>query len=265
MTEPLFLEERRRVILDDLNKNGRVSVKSLSERLRVSAVTIRQDLRALEDEGLLERTYGGAVSKQYSSMLGGISELSFEVRRRKAEEEKLAIAQAASALVQDGYGIGLDASTTAFAMTSFLRRFDGLTIVTNSLLIAQQFLDTPRIQVIMPGGRLRRDSVALVDSPETIPELNLNLGFFGARGLSLQAGITDISPEETEMKRALFQRCMAAVILIDSSKWGQVSPYTYAALNQVDRIITSEAAPSDAVEQFRQAGVRVDQVMVPAF
>jgi DeoR/GlpR family transcriptional regulator of sugar metabolism len=258
MTEPLFLEERRRAILDDLTKNGRVSVKSLSEQLGVSAVTIRQDLRALEDEGLLERTYGGAVVKQLTPVFGGVTELSFEVRRRKSEEEKQLIARSAAELVQDGYGIALDASTTAFAMTPYLKRRDGLTIVTNSLLVAQQFLDTPRIQVIMPGGRLRRDSVALVGDPQSLPELHLNLGFFGARGLSLQTGITDISPEETEMKRALLQHCIAAVVLIDGSKWGQVTPYTYASLQQVSRIITSSSAPIEHVEKFRQSGIQVE-------
>jgi DeoR family fructose operon transcriptional repressor len=258
MTEPLFLEERRRAILDDLTKNGRVSVKSLSEQLGVSAVTIRQDLRALEDEGLLERTYGGAVSKQLTPVLSGMSELSFDVRRRKAEVEKQAIARAAAELVQDGFGIALDASTTVFAMTPYLKRRDALTIVTNSLLVAQQFLDTPRIQVIMPGGRLRRDSVALVGNPRSLPQLHLNLGFFGARGLSLQTGITDISPEETEMKRALLEHCINAVILIDGTKWGQVTPYTYASLQQVGRIITSSGAPLDHIERFRKAGTEVE-------
>jgi DeoR/GlpR family transcriptional regulator of sugar metabolism len=223
MTEPLFLEERRRAILDDLTRNGRVSVKSLSVQLGVSAVTIRQDLRALEDEGLLERTYGGAVVKQIAPAFSG---------------------------------------TTAFAITPYLKRLDGLTIVTNSLLVAQQFLDTPRIQVIMPGGRLRRDSVALVGHPESLPQLHLNLGFFGARGLSLQTGITDISPEETEMKRALLQHCIDAVVLIDGTKWGQVTPYTYATLQQVGRIITSPNAPREHVEKFRQAGIVVEVVEI---
>jgi DeoR/GlpR family transcriptional regulator of sugar metabolism len=262
MTEPLFLEERRRAILDDLTRNGRVSVKSLSVQLGVSAVTIRQDLRALEDEGLLERTYGGAVVKQIAPAFSGMTELSFEVRRRKSEEEKQAIARAAAELVQDGFGIALDASTTAFAITPYLKRLDGLTIVTNSLLVAQQFLDTPRIQVIMPGGRLRRDSVALVGHPESLPQLHLNLGFFGARGLSLQTGITDISPEETEMKRALLQHCIDAVVLIDGTKWGQVTPYTYATLQQVGRIITSPNAPREHVEKFRQAGIVVEVVEI---
>ncbi|MBC8099772.1 MAG: DeoR/GlpR transcriptional regulator [Armatimonadetes bacterium] len=257
MSEPLFLEERRRTILDNLERFGRVSVKALSEQLSVSAVTIRQDLRALEDEGLLERTYGGAVPRILSPNFPLIPELSFDARRKRQEAEKHAIARAAADLVQNGYGIALDASTTAFALTPYLKRFDGLTIVTNSLIIAQQFLDSPRIQVIMPGGRLRRDSIALVGSPETLPALNLTLGFFGARGLSVAAGITDISPDETEMKQALIAHCSAVVVVIDSSKWGQVTPYTYATAETVNRIITTDQAPPDEVAAFRDIGVLV--------
>lgn len=262
MTEPLFLEERRRAILDNLEKFGRVSVKTLSDQLNVSAVTIRQDLRALEDEGFLERTYGGAVIRTASPLMPQIPELSFDNRRKKQHTEKQAIARAASAMVQDGYGIALDSSTTAFALTPYLKRFDGLTIMTNSLMVTQQFLDTPRIQVVMTGGRLRRDSIALVDSPDTLPDLNLNIGFFSARGLSVQAGITDISPEETEMKRALINHCLTKVILIDSTKWGQVTPYTFIAAHEIARIITTDQASPEHIAPFRDAGIPVEIVKV---
>lgn len=246
------------MILEYLENNGRVSVKSLSDQLNVSEVTIRQDLRALEAEGLLERTYGGAVLR--SANVPNPPELSFDVRRKKLETEKATIARAAAGLVRDNYGVALDASSTAFHMASYLKRFDGLTIVTNSLTIAQQFLDTPRIQVMMPAGRLRRDSIALVGRPTTLPDINLNIGFFGARGLTLKTGATDISPEEAEMKRALIAHCLQTVVLIDSTKWGQISPFTYVDTANVSQIITSERAPKEYVAEFQAAGVSVTSV-----
>jgi DeoR/GlpR family transcriptional regulator of sugar metabolism len=262
MTPPLFLEERRRVIMEYLESIGRVSVKSLSEQLDVSEVTIHQDLRALEAEGLLERTYGGAVLR--SANMPNPTELSFDVRRKKLEAEKVAIARAATALVRDGYGVALDASTTAFYMTPYLKRFDGLTIVTNSLAIAQQFLDAPRIQVILPAGRLRRDSIAIVGRPTTFPDINLNIGFFGARGLTLQTGVTDISPEEADMKRALIGHCLQTIILIDSTKWGQIAPFTYVEMGKITQIITSERAPRDLVAEFQATGVKVQIAPIQA-
>jgi DeoR/GlpR family transcriptional regulator of sugar metabolism len=254
MAETLFLEERRRVILEQLKRDGRVSVKELSDHLNVSAVTIRQDLRALEDEGLLERTYGGAMARTVNVL----PEVAFEVRREANRSEKSAMGKAAAALVQEGYGIALDASTTAFALAAYLRGFHNLTVVTNSLMIAQQFLDNPRIEVILPGGKLRRDSASVVGNPNSLPNINLTIGFFSARGLSMDAGLTDISPEQAEIKKALLARCLTAVALIDSSKWGQVLPYTYAPIQKMSRIITTDKTAPEMIAQFRAVGVMVD-------
>lgn len=257
MAETLFLEERRRTILDNLKRYGRVSVKELSEKLSVSAVTIRQDLRALEEEGLLERTYGGAMLRTF---VPAAPEVAFDVRRESFQAEKDVMGKAAASLVQDNFGVALDASTTAFAITPFLKTFDNLTVVTNSLMIAQAFTDSPRINVILPGGKLRRDSASLVGNPDSLPDINLNIGFFSARGLSLEAGLTDISPEQAEIKRAMIARCIHVIALIDSSKWGLISPYTYALAQDMTRIITTDRAPADMIAGFRTAGVSVDVV-----
>lgn len=259
MAEGLFVEERRRIILDKLRQFGRVSVKELSEAMRVSAVTIRQDLRVLEEGGYLERTYGGAVRREEP---GGMPELSFHVRLNKRRRDKDAIAAAAVSLVQDGYSIALDGSTSAYALVDGLKGFNKITVVTNSLVIAQQFLDAPQVRVLIPGGRLRRDSISLVGRPEGLPDINLNIGFFGARGVSLVNGITEVDPDEVMIKQAMMARCLQTVILVDGSKWGQVAPYTFARPHQISRIITSDDAPREMVNQFREAGVRVDVVTV---
>jgi DeoR/GlpR family transcriptional regulator of sugar metabolism len=257
MSEPLFVEERRRAILDELRKFGRVSVKSLSEAMNVSTVTIRQDLRMLEESGLLERTYGGAVSVQSDNLK---PELSFHVRQNRHPGGKSAIAAAAAALVQDGFSIALDASTTAYAMVPFLKEFTKLTILTNSLVVAQSFLDAPRINVLVPGGRIRVESISIVGRLEGLPDINLNIGFMGARGITLSEGITDVDSDEAMIKQAMAARCVSNVVVADGSKWGQVAPYTVIKPTQVDRIITTVDAPTDLVRQFRNSGIRVDLV-----
>jgi len=223
-------------------------------------VTIRQDLRALEDEGILERTYGGAMLRSPSSTA---AELSFDIRRRKHKGEKDGIGRAAAALVKDGYGVALDSSTTTFAMIPYLKRYDGLTIVTNSLMIAQQFLDSPRIRVLLPGGSPRRDSISLVGNPASLPDINLNVGFFSAQGVTFEAGITEIGPDEAEMKRALMSRCITKVITVDATKWGKVAPYTYASAREIARIITTNTVPEADVHPFRQAGIVIETVGEP--
>lgn len=255
MVEGMFVEERRSVILEQLSLYGRVFVKELSETLGVSAVTIRQDLQALEDEGLLRRTYGGAMLAR--DPIGDGSELSFDVRRSKNTEEKDALGRAAAALVQDGYGIALDASTTVCSIIPYIKHLDSLTVVTNNLLAANLLLDAPRVEVLLPAGKLRRDANSIVGQPDSLPDLNLTIGFFSAWGLSLDEGITEVSPEETAMKQALLAHCLAPVILVDSSKWGKIAPYTYTAPGQIQHVLTTDRAPADLVQRFRAAGVAV--------
>jgi DeoR/GlpR family transcriptional regulator of sugar metabolism len=258
MARTLFVEERRQFIIDQLKQHGRVSVNDLSEKLGVSTVTIRQDLRMMEQIGMANRTYGGALLRP--GMAIGLPELSFNVRREKHRNEKNAIGGAAAVRVKPGYAVALDASTTVFSIVQHLRNIDGLTVVTNSLIVAQQFIDLPHIKVLMPAGQLRSDSVSLVGRPETLPDLNLNIGFFGARGISLKMGITDVSPEESAMKQAVMANCLEKIMVVDGSKWGQVAPYTIADVEAVDRIITGESASSELVTQFREAGIEVDVV-----
>jgi DeoR family fructose operon transcriptional repressor len=257
MAEALFVEERRRVILDQLKEAGRVSVKDLSALMNVSAVTIRQDLRALEEVGMLERTYGGAVRRESASIL---PEMSFHVRLGKKRREKEAIAAAAAAFVEEGFTVALDASSTAYALVPYLKAFKKLTVVTNSLITAQSFLDSPQINVLLPGGRLRRDSISIVGRTDGLPDVNLNIGFFSARGVSLLGGISDVDSDEVAIKQAMVARCVAPVIVVDGSKWGQVAPYTFIKSELIQHIITSDDAPTEMVAQFRELRVRVDVV-----
>lgn len=254
----MFVTERRRAILDRLMAEGRVFVKDLSDEMQVSTVTIRQDLRALEEHGLLERTYGGAVSKHLTTDFP--PELSFDLRSTHNRYAKAAIGAAAASMVKEGYSIALDASTTAYALVPYLRHFKKLTIVTNNLAVAQSFLNQPGIEVFVPGGRLKKETLSIVGQPEALPSINLNMGFFGAGGVSLQGGVSDVDPDEVAMKQAMIARCIAPVVVVDGSKWGQTAPFTVLPLRQTPRMITTANAPADLVAQFQQVGVQVHVV-----
>lgn len=257
-TAPLFVEERRRHILEQIRQQGRVFVKDLSDALNVSTVTIRQDLRALEDDGLLERTYGGAVQRASSAY--NSPELSFDIRQSKSVGAKAAIGAAAAARVNRGDAIAMDCSTTSLAMVPHLKKIGKLTVVTNSLIIAQNFVDTPTIELLMPGGRLRRDSISLVGGENELPDINLNYGFFGARGITMANGITESDLDETEIKVAMRQRCINTIIIADGSKWGLVAPYTFAQPQEVTAIITSSDAAPELVADIRSTGATVEFV-----
>jgi DeoR family fructose operon transcriptional repressor len=256
MVNDLFLEERRRLILDKLKNMGRVSVSELSSSMNVSAVTIRQDLRALESAGLLERTHGGAVGV-HTPQAGSEPELSFDIRRNKQTAEKDALGRAAAAMIETGSAIALDASTTVCSILPYISHLDGLTIVTNNLMVTEGLLNQPRVEVLLPGGRLRRDAYSIIGNPQSLPDINLNIGFVSAWGVSAEAGLTEVSEDEMKMKRALLSRCLTKVLLVDSAKWGQVAPYTYALPQDIDVIITTSQAPKALVKLLRHKNIRI--------
>ena len=247
------LAQRRQKIMTALEEAGQLSVVELSAQFSVSEVTIRQDLQALSEQGLLLRTRGGALSTN------AMPEFSFDVRQQQQSAEKVRIGQAAAGLINHGDAIILDASTTAQAIIPFLKSISELTVITNSLKTAMSLLDAPQIQVIVPGGQLRRESISLVGHPhnDVFDSLNVQLGFFGARGLTLEEGLTDVNLNEVAMKRAMVGRCRQVVGLLDSGKWGRVAAATFAPINQVDTVISDNKAPWELVGQIRQRGLEV--------
>jgi len=247
------LAQRRQQILTALEEAGQLSVLELSARFDVSEVTIRQDLQVLSDRGLLLRTRGGALSTST------LPEFSFDIRQHQQASEKARIGQVAAKLVSSGDTIIVDASTTAQAIIPFIKNLSELTVITNSLKAALSLLDAPQIQILLPGGNLRRESISLVGYPQddVLRNLHVRLGFFGARGVTADEGLTDVNLEEVAMKRAMVERCRYVVGVADARKWGNVAAATFAPLDQVHTLITDTAAPEDVVRQIRAHGVEV--------
>ncbi|MCI0397180.1 MAG: DeoR/GlpR family DNA-binding transcription regulator [Chloroflexi bacterium] len=247
------LAQRRQEILNVLEEAGQLSVLALCARFNVSEVTIRQDLQALSEQGLLLRTRGGALSTN------SLPEMSFEVRQQQNAAEKARIGQAAASLVNHGDTIILDASTTAQAIIPFIKNVPELTVITNSLKAALSLLDAPHIQIFLPGGSVRRESISLVGHPldDVSTSLNVQIGFFGARGLTLEEGLTDVNLNEVAMKRAMVNRCRRVVGLLDAGKWGKVAAATFAPLDRIDAIISDSKAPAGLVAQLQQRDIEV--------
>ncbi len=250
----MYLEERRQAILTLIADHGRVSVPDLSAQFDVSEVTIRADLQALAERGLLVRTYGGAISTTY-----GLQELSLLQRRQQHISEKQRIGAAGAALVADGEAVFLDSSSTALVVAQQLKQRRDLTIITNSLVIAQEMLGLPNIAVVMQGGSLHHDTVSLIDPAGLtfLEKYHIQKGFFGTYGLSLDAGLTDGSAPESEIKRPLVEMCHTVIVVLDASKWGRVGVTSYASLEDVNTIITDDQSPVDLVAQVRRLGVDV--------
>ena len=252
----MFLEERRQAILALLQAHGRVSVTDLGQRFGVSEVTIRVDLQVLVDQGVAVRTYGGAIPVGY-----GIQELSLLRRRQRQVAEKARIAAAAAELVGDGEAIFLDSSSTTLAILPHIKQRFDLTVVTNSLVVAQELLGFPRITVVMPGGTLHHDTVSLIDASglTVVERYKISKGFFGAHGLTLEDGFTDVSEAEARLKRSIVGMCRQVIALLDATKWGRAGVASFAEAKDVAILIT-DAAPEEMASQMRALGVKVNCV-----
>jgi len=257
ISKDLYMEERRQNILRLLDLQGKVSVTDLSTVFSVSEVTIRADLQALADSGLLIRTHGGALKVDPA-----LVDITLTSRRERKAGEKSRIGQAAAQLVQDGDSIFLDSSSTALAIAPHLKNRRNLTVLTNCIAVAQELMDAPEITVVMTGGRLRRDTASLVggENLDVLARYNIQKGFFGAHGIDFVEGLTDVSADEAEVKRLLVAKCRMVIAVLDASKWGRVGLSSFAAFSFVRVIVTDTNAPAELVARARLEGVEVISV-----
>jgi DeoR/GlpR family transcriptional regulator of sugar metabolism len=255
----VFAEERQHQIGRLVVERGRVRVGDLAERFGVSGVTIRKDLAALERQGRVVRTHGGAVSP-----VGAGAERAFDVRERLQRAEKAAIGAAAAAMVTDGESIALDASTTAFAMARHLRGRDWLhlTVITNGLRIALELAGVPGLTVVMPGGFIRPEALSLVGpmGEGLLARVNVQRAFLGATGFSTDAGLCDGTEEEAQIKRLLVAAAAETVGLVDRTKWSRTSLATFCPTASLTAVVTDAPAPPAMAAALRSAGVRVVEV-----
>lgn len=249
-----FVEERRGRILSIVTQNRRVTVRELSSLFNTSAVTIRQDLNALAALGKIVRTHGGAV---YVDRIE--KELSFPLRKQKQRVQKEAIGRIAADFIEDGEVVYLDASSTASFVVPFLKGRREVTVITNNMETAYQLNGFKDISVILTGGRVRKETLSLVNASLAciLPVGNIAKAFFGAWGLSLREGLTDVNSEEIAVKRDALKRAKTSIILLDSTKWGRVSFKTFAHLNEVEIVITDSKAPANMIERLKEKGIEV--------
>jgi len=236
-----------------LEKVGQLSVVELSERFGVSEVTIRADLQALNEKKLIQRVRGGAVVATV------LPDLSYEVRKQLNAAKKTRIGKAAAAMIQNGDTIAIDASTTAQAIAPYLKRLNEVTVITNGLKTTMTLLAYPNIHVIMVGGSLRREGLSLIGTLDCgiLKEVHIRTGFFGARGFTVEEGMTDVNIGEVKTKRKMVSRCRQVVGVFDASKWGRIATSTFATLDQIDAIITDDEMPVAMIEEVRNLGVEV--------
>ncbi|WP_260609522.1 DeoR/GlpR family DNA-binding transcription regulator, partial [Streptomyces sp. WAC 01325] len=222
--------------------NGAVSLRELARVVQTSEVTVRRDVRALEAEGLLDRRHGGAV------LPGGFTrESGFPQKSHLATAEKTAIADLAANFVEEGEAIVVGAGTTTQELARRLARVPGLTVVTNSLLVAQALAHANRVEVVMTGGTLRGSNYALVGSgaEQSLQGLRVSRAFLSGSGLTAERGLSTSNMLSASVDRALVQAAAEVVVLADHTKLGTDTMFQTVPTDVITRLVTDEPPAHD--------------------
>lgn len=231
------------MILEMVRATGAVSLRELARVVQTSEVTVRRDVRALEAEGLLDRRHGGAV------LPGGLTrESGFPQKSLSATAEKTAIADVAAGLVREGEAIVVGAGTTTQELARRLARVAGLTVVTNSLLVAQALAHANRVEVVMTGGTLRGTNYALVGSgaEQSLQGLRVSRAFLSGSGLTAERGLSTSNMLSASVDRALVQAAAEVVVLADHTKLGTDTMFQTVPTEVMTRLVTDEPPPQDS-------------------
>src|SRR5947209_12890495 len=255
-SRPMQQTQRLSAILERLAADGSVGVHEIAQALDVSTATVRRDLQLLEEQKLLGRTHGGAVSH------GVLYELPLRYKTTRQTEEKRRIAREAASRVIEGWAIGLTGGTTTTEVARALADHPQLTVVTNALNIAAEIAVRPNLKLVVTGGVARPESYELVGpiAEASLEGLNLDMVFLAADGISPRAGLTTHHEIEAGTNRALLARAEQVVVVADSSKLGHVAFARICELADVDELITDAGADPGAVAAIQDAGVVVTTV-----
>ena len=254
----MLARQRQAAILERVRSTGGVRVTELATEFGVSDMTIRRDLDTLHEQGLLAKVHGGATIAGPSST----DEPGFRAKSVRQSAEKAAIATRAAQLVQPGAAIALSAGTTTAELARRLVDVPGLTVVTNSLPVAEilHVGGRPDQTVVLTGG-LRTPSDALVGplAVSAIASLHLDLLFLGVHGISERAGFTTPNLMEADTDRALVAAADRLVVLADHTKWGTVGISSIVGLDAANVVITDDRLPPEA---RRVLDEKVDELVI---
>lgn len=256
----LLPAERRQRIFEVILARHTVSVTELAARFDVSAMTVRRDLQALEELGLVESVHGGAKPSTQNPF-----ELSFTQRELAGAEAKRAIGRLAASLVGDGEAVALDGSTTTLQVARNLTGRQPLTVVTNGIKAAAELGHRPGIDVIVTGGNLLQ-TASLVGpfARATLERLRVDWLFFSVTGVSDRLELAGPSDLDAEIKGAMIAIARRVVLVADSTKFGRESYVRVAGLTDAHDVVTDSGIAPGWAARMAEAGVRLHVAPLPS-
>jgi DeoR/GlpR family transcriptional regulator of sugar metabolism len=253
--ESVLAEQRRELILEQVRRFGGARVSDLTASFGVSDMTVRRDLEVLARQGLVDKVHGGATAPTNRA----IEEPGFEAKSVRELDEKNAIAAEAARLVAPGQAVAIGAGTTTWVLAQHLAAIADLTVVTNSVRVADALAQAAHTVVLTGGVRTPSDALVGPVADLVLASLHVDVAFLGCHGLDARAGLTTPNLAESQTNRAFRRAAGRLVVVADSSKWGTVGLVSFAELGEVDVLVTDAAVSEEAANALRQ---RVGRVVV---
>lgn len=246
-------ELRQRQIAVVIGQEGHLSVEALAARFGVSLETIRRDLSALVDSGVVQKVHGGARKSRLHA------EGSFEERMVEDAAAKRAIAQCLATLIEPGATLFIDTGSTTLACAEALRAVTGLTVITNSLRVAQVLGQGGDAQVLLLGGRFAAANTQTVGAIAVaqIADFRADHAILTPAAIDGDAGILDQDLEEALVARAMVAHARSTIMVAAAAKFGRHAAHRVCALGAVDMIVTDQPVSAGMADQLRGAGVSV--------
>jgi DeoR/GlpR family transcriptional regulator of sugar metabolism len=248
----MLAQERRQHIFKAIEASGVASVRDLAQRFDVSMITIMRDLQELEQEGLIRRVHGGAISVR-----GASYEPPFSARESQLSPEKQRIALKAVELVADGDSLILDVGTTTLEIARALKGKRNLTVLVTNLRAALELASQPAIQVIVIGGKLRSSELSMIGhlAEQTLRTFQVDKAFIGVGGVTVSHGLTEFNFDEAGTKRTMIERARQAIVVADHTKFGKIMLTQVAPLSDVSLLITGSELDEEQKHKLEEAGV----------
>lgn len=231
------MDERLEIIIREVQEKGQVRVSDLSKRMECSEVTIRNDIRRLDSQGVLKKTYGGAAKIE-----SGMSVQFIPGEYYLNAQQKKQIAQRAYEYIEDQDSIMIDDSTSCCYLARSIKENPQkrLVVVTNSVYVAAELCTTSHVRVYMLGGQISSHPASTMDSitAESVNHYHVNKLFTGINRINLKVGMTSADSEHAEVKRIMISKADETYVLADHTKFGSGSLFTVCTMDKIKCIIT---------------------------
>jgi DeoR family transcriptional regulator of aga operon len=251
------IAERQKLILEHLKQQGFVKVSDLSRELNASEVTIRKDLKFLEEKKLLQRSHGSA-----GILTSIISDRHIDVKEKMQTEEKIRIAKAANKLLEPNDKIIIASGTTLLAFANAIDIHSQITVITSSVRVSLTLCYNPYIEIVQLGGTIRKNSVSVIGhyAENTLETLSCNKLFIGVDGIDLDYGLTTSDMSEAHINRQMIAAAQKIIVLTDSSKFDKRGFCKICSLDNIHHIITDTNAPAHIIKMIRERNIEVTLV-----